>query len=292
MGGRESVLRLGSHLSVAGGLYRAVEAATELGLASLQVFTANQRQWNPRSPDGAGIRIFRSAVRREKLRPVVSHASYLINLASPDEEARCRSAQAFGAELDRCKALGVSLCVVHPGAHLGSGVEEGVGRVAATLDEVYAERPECNVRTLLETTAGQGTSIGHRFEHLRDIIAAAACRRRLGVCVDTCHVHAAGYDITTEAGYEKTVTDLVRYVGKSRIRCLHVNDSKTARGSRVDRHEHIGRGTIKTGAFRRLVNDVRFANLPAILETPKGTNDRGVLWDRINLKKLRQLVAG
>ena len=285
------MLRLGSHLSVAGGLYRAVETAAELGLASLQLFTANQRQWKPKAPDGDAIRVFRSAVRREKLRPVVSHASYLINLASPDEAARRRSARALGAELDRCTALSIGLCVIHPGAHLGSGEEEGVRRIAATLDEVYAARPSCKVRMLLETTAGQGTSIGHRFEHLRDIIAVATCKRRLGVCVDTCHMHAAGYDLSSEAGYERTVRELIRCVGRSRIRCLHLNDSKTARGSRVDRHEHIGRGVIKVAAFRRAMNDPRFAGLPGILETPKGTNDRGVPWDRINLRKLRRLVS-
>ncbi len=285
------MLRLGSHLSVAGGVHRAVEAAVELGALSLQIFTANQRQWNPKAPDGDGVRAFRAAVRRRKLRPIVSHASYLINLASPDDAARRRSADAFGAELDRCTALGIGLCVVHPGAHLGSGEREGIERIAATLDEVYAARPGCKVCTLLETTAGQGTSVGHRFEHLGDIIAAATCKRRLGVCVDTCHIHAAGYDITSATGYDRTVSALIGCVGKSRIRCLHLNDSKTPRGSRVDRHEHIGLGTIEAAAFRRVINDPRFDGLPGILETPKDTDDRGVPWDRVNLRKLRRMAA-
>jgi deoxyribonuclease-4 len=181
--------------------------------------------------------------------------------------------------------------VVHPGAHLGSGEREGIERIAATLDEVYAARPGCKVRTLLETTAGQGTSVGHRFEHLGDIIAAATCKRRLGVCVDTCHIHAAGYDITSATGYDRTVAALIGCVGKSRIRCLHLNDSKTPRGSRVDRHEHIGLGTIKAAGFRRVINDPRFDGLPGILETPKDVNDRGVPWDRVNLRKLRRMAA-
>ena len=285
------MLRLGSHLSVAGGLYRAVESAVELGLDSLQLFTANQRQWAPKAPDSVGIRAFRAALRRAALGPIVSHASYLINLASPDEQNRRRSAAALGAELDRCAALGIGLCVIHPGSHLGSGEDEGIRRIAETLDEVYAARQSCKVRTLLETTAGQGTSVGHRFEQLSKIIAQAECKRRLGVCLDTCHIHAAGYDITSESAYQSTIAELIRWVGKRRIRCLHLNDSKTPRGSRVDRHEHIGKGTIKLAGFRRLVNDPRFDGLPAVLETPKGKNSRGVLWDRINLRRLRKLVA-
>ncbi|MHC4093555.1 MAG: deoxyribonuclease IV [Planctomycetota bacterium] len=284
------MLRLGSHLSVAGGLHRAVESAVELRLGSLQLFTANQRQWAPKAPDTDGIRAFRAAVRRAGLRPTVSHASYLLNLASPDERNRRRSAAALGAELDRCAALEIALCVIHPGSHLGSGEAEGIRRIAETLDEVYAARPSCKVRTLLETTAGQGTSVGHRFEHISEIIARAECRRRLGVCVDICHIHAAGYDISSESAYEATIAKLIRCVGKRRIRCLHLNDSKTPLGSRVDRHQHIGRGTIGLAAFRRLVNDAHFDGLPAILETPKGENDRSVLWDRINLRKLRALV--
>ncbi len=270
------MVRMGSHLSVAGGLHLAVESAVELGLSSLQVFTANQRQWSPKPPDVEGIRAYRSAVRRAGLGPTVSHASYLINLASPDADNHRRSVEAFAAELDRCQKLGITLCVVHPGAHLDSSADQGIGRVAAALDEIYGARPGCKVRTLLETTAGQGTSVGHRFEQLGEILSRADCKRRLGVCVDTCHIYAAGYDITTDEGYEEAMARLIRCVGKSRIRCWHLNDSKTPLGSRVDRHEHIGRGKIGAAAFRRVINDPRFAGLPAILETPKGENDRGV----------------
>ncbi|MCH7813253.1 MAG: deoxyribonuclease IV [Planctomycetes bacterium] len=285
------MLRFGSHLSVAGGLDRAVASAVELSLGSLQVFTANQRQWSPKTPDARAIRAFRSAVRRAKIGPVVSHASYLINLATGDRQNRTQSIRALGAELDRCAALGIKLCVVHPGAHLGDGVEAGIRRIAEALDEIYAARPACKVKTLLETTAGQGTSIGHRFEHLAEIIDRADCARHLAVCVDTCHIHAAGYVITTRAGYDKTMTELIACVGRSRIRCLHLNDSKPPRGSRVDRHEHIGRGTIKAAGFRNVVNDTRLAGLPGILETPKGDDPRGRSWDGINLRRLRGYVA-
>ncbi|MCP4247037.1 MAG: deoxyribonuclease IV [bacterium] len=285
------MLRFGSHLSVAGGLDRAVASAVELSLGSLQVFTANQRQWSPKRPDTQAIQAFRSANRRAKFGPVVSHASYLINLATSDQKNRTQSIQALGSELDRCAALGIKLCVVHPGAHLGDGVEAGIRRIAEALDEIYAARPICRVKTLLETTAGQGTSIGHRFEHLAEIIDRAACAKHLAVCVDTCHIHAAGYVITTRTGYEKTMADLFACVGKSRIRCLHLNDSKPPRGSRVDRHEHIGRGTIKAAGFRNLVNDPRLAGLPGILETPKGDDPRGSNWDSINLRRLRGYVA-
>jgi len=285
------VLRFGSHLSVAGGLYHAVESAQELGFDSVAIFTANQRQWRPKAPGAEDVREFRAALRLSNVRPVVSHASYLINLASPAPTARRRSVEAYGAELDRCAALSVPLCVLHPGAHLGEGESAGLRRVAEALDEVYAARPQCRVRTLLETTAGQGTCLGHRFEHLGEIIARAACKSRLGVCLDTCHVHAAGYDLVSEAGYERTMTELRACVGASRLRCLHLNDSKTPRGSRRDRHEHIGRGTIRLAGFRNVVNDPRLAGLPAILETPKEENARGVPMDRINLKKLRGLVG-
>jgi len=262
----------------------------ELRLDSLQVFTANQRQWSPKPPTLEQQRAFRSAWRRASLRTVVSHASYLINLASPDRTGRRRSVSAYGAELDRCRSLGIRLCVVHPGAHLGSGEARGIRRIARSLETVYAARPDCRVRTLLETTAGQGTSIGHRFEQLADIIARAECRRRLGVCVDTCHLFAAGHNLATDAGYARTMDELFATVGRSRIHCVHLNDSKGPLGSRVDRHAHIGRGRIGMSGFRNLVNDPRFADLPGILETPKGENERGELWDRANLRRLRRLV--
>lgn len=284
------MLKFGSHLSVAGGMHLAVEEAAKLGFDSLQVFTANQRQWQPAIPDAEAVRTFRQAVRRLKIGPLVSHASYLINLATSDETNRTRSIAAFGAELDRCERCGVGLCVVHPGAHLGAGDDEGILLIAAAIDEVYEARPTCRVRTLLETTAGQGTSIGHRFEHLRDIIRLSKWKRRLGVCVDTCHIHAAGHDVRTASAYEQTMGRLVKTVGKTRVRCFHVNDSKGEFDSRIDRHAHIGQGTIGKEGFRCLVNDPRFAGLPAILETPKGENDKGVAWDRVNVRKLRRMV--
>lgn len=279
----------GSHLSVAGGLYNAVAEARRLRLQSLQIFTANQRQWLPKAPDEAAVEAFRSALQASRLGGVVSHASYLINLASPDPELRQKSIDAFAREIDRCVALGVPAAVVHPGAHLGTGEVEGIRRIAESLDRIYADRPDCGVRTLLETTAGQGTNIGHRFEHLRDIMGAAKCEPHLAICVDTCHIHAAGYDVVSPKGYEQTMEALHDSVGPSSVLCLHVNDSRGQRGSRIDRHAHIGHGTIGTAGFRRFVNDPRWSGIPAILETPKEEHESGQPWDRVNLRRLKRL---
>ncbi len=287
---RSRMLLLGSHLSVAGGLHLAVEAADELGIQALQVFTANQRQWQPKPPTEESIEAFKNALARSGVKFVVSHASYLINLATADPANRGKSIEAMRAEIDRCDALGIKHCVVHPGAHLGAGEEEAIARIADALDEIYEAIPKSKVRTLLETTAGQGTCIGHRFEHLGDIIKAANCKKHLGVCLDTCHMHAAGYDLCTEGGYEKTMRSLVRCVGKTRIRCIHLNDSKTPFASRKDRHEHIGQGTIGDDAFRFIINDPRFEGLPSILETEKGENEKAANLDKINLARLRKLA--
>lgn len=284
------MVRLGSHLSTAGGPANAVAEAERLALASLQIFTANQRQWNARPPDAEQVRAFRREVRRIGLKPVVSHAAYLINLASPDRSQWQRSVDALTNELNRCRLLGISDCVVHPGAHMGCGEKAGISRIISALDGIYDGEPDLRVRVLLETTAGQGNSIGHRFEHLEAIIKGSRYKRRLGVCIDTCHLHAAGYDITSPEGYESTMTELIRRVGRSRVRCIHLNDSKTPFASRVDRHEHIGRGTIGTAAFRQLVNDARFDQVPAILETPKGEDDKGESLDRTNLRRLRRMA--
>jgi len=283
--------RFGAHLSIAGGVYNAFEAARRVGCDCLQIFVKNQRQWSAPPLTEDDVRRWRRLRRGRDVRPVIAHATYLINLASPDKTMWRRSVDAFAEDVDRCATLGIRDVVLHPGSHRGVGVEVGISQVVRALDRVCERTADSGVRILLETTAGQGHGVGGRFEHLAEIIARAEHPRRIAVCFDTCHVFAAGYELRTPTGYERTLTELGRHVGLSRVRCIHVNDSKRPLGSKVDRHEHIGRGKLGLRAFRLLVNDVRLARVPKILETPKGTDARGRDLDQMNLAKLRRLVA-
>jgi deoxyribonuclease-4 len=260
----------------------------EIGCRVLQIFVKNSNRWVGRPIDRPEARAFRSAARSAGLSRVIAHTSYLINLASAVEELRRRSIAALVEEIERCRRLGIPDLVLHPGAHGGEGVSAGVARIAASLDEVFARTPGVRVRILLETAAGQGTCVGHRFEHLRDIFGAVRTPRRLAACLDTCHVHASGYDIVTREGWAETIGAFDRTVGLSRLAAIHVNDSKRPRGSRVDRHEHIGRGTIGRRGFRNLMTDPRLAAIPKFLETPK--DDDTLEQDRKNLAALRRLV--
>jgi len=218
---------------------------------------------------------------------VAAHASYLINLAAAAPAMRRRSIRGLAEEIRRCGRLGIPDLVLHPGSHGGDGETAGIRRLAASLDEVFARVPDVRVRVLLETAAGQGASVGHRFEHLRDTFAASRDERRLGVCLDTCHVHAAGYELSSPEGYAETIDALRRTVGLARLRAIHVNDSKNPRGSRVDRHEHIGHGQIGEAGFRNLMTDPRLRRIPKYLETPK---DPRLDFDRKNLATLRRLA--
>jgi deoxyribonuclease-4 len=218
------------------------------------------------------------------------HDSYLINLASPEEQLYRRSVEAFVEELRRAERLGVRYLITHPGAHLDSGAEAGLARVAAALDEVHARCPGFRARVLLETTAGQGSTLGHRFDHLARILALVADPDRLGVCFDTCHAFAAGYALSPAAEYEATMKAFGKVIGFRRLLAFHLNDSLRARGSRVDRHAHIGRGELGLEPFRLLVNDRRFRNRPMVLETPKEDGDQPDM-DAVNLATLRGLVA-
>ncbi|HKY33240.1 MAG TPA: deoxyribonuclease IV [Candidatus Polarisedimenticolia bacterium] len=280
--------RIGAHASIAGGIDRAVERGAAAGCDVLQIFTKNSNQWRAR-PLGAGeIARFRELQSKTGIAPVIAHDSYLINLASPDPTLHARSCQAFGEELDRCEALGIPALVAHPGAHMGAGEEAALARIAASLDALLAARPGHAVRVLLETTAGQGSCVGHRFEHLGSIMDRMVHGRRVGVCLDTCHVFAAGCDLRSEKGYHRTMAELDRAVGLGRVEAFHLNDSKKGLGSRVDRHEHIGQGALGVEAFRWLMNDPRFDGVPMVLETPKGSDGAE---DRRNLGVLRDLIA-
>lgn len=287
---RPSRQKFGAHMSIAGGLENAFAAGARVGCDCLQIFVKNQRQWSARPLAREAVEAYQSAARETGLSPVVAHATYLINLASPDAALRRRSVEALANEVKRCARLGVSYIVLHPGAHMGEGIDAGIKRIVRSLDGLHKRVSGDGTRVLLETTAGQGSSIGHTIEHLARIIDGVKHPERLGVCVDTCHVFAAGYDIATARGYERLVAELADLAMLDRVQCFHLNDSKGACGSRVDRHEHIGKGRIGKAGFRLLVNDGRFALVPKILETPKGTDGRGVDLDRVNLRRLRSLI--
>jgi deoxyribonuclease-4 len=280
---------LGAHLSIAGGLHNAIAAALALECGTVQIFTKNASQWRAKPLGGEDIRLFRKALSASKLKFPTAHDSYLINLASPDEGLYRRSIDAFTEELERAEALGLKYLVTHPGACLSCSEETGIERVAAALDEVHSRCGGFRVKVLLENTAGQGSCLGHRFEHLAAIRARVREPNRLGVCFDTCHAFAAGYPIESEAGYASTFAEFDSVVGLKHLRLFHLNDSKKPLGSRVDRHEGIGRGRIGRDAFRRILNDPRFHDRPMILETPK-EDDAGRPMDPVNLRILRKLL--
>jgi deoxyribonuclease-4 len=255
----------------------------------VQVFTKNQQQWKCRPLDEAGINEWKKHRKRLKFNKTVSHDSYLINLASADDLLWRKSVDLFVEEVMRCKLLGIEYLVTHPGAHLGTGEEAGLRRVAEALDIVHDRVSECDVITCLEITAGQGSSLGYQLEHLARIIEGVREPKRLGVCLDTAHLFAAGYDFRG-AKYDAFRKQIEKTVGISRVKVLHLNDSKKPLGSRVDRHEHIGRGTIGIEGFRPFVRDEAFANVPKILETPKLKAEDGREWDEINFETLRSLM--
>jgi len=279
---------IGAHMSVAGGLELGIERALKLRTRAIQIFTKNASRWSARALEDEQVLAFRSAWEASGLAPVVAHDSYLINLASPDPFLRRRSIDAFADELRRAEALGVRYLVAHPGAHMGSGVAAGCDRVAESLARARRIAPARSVIVLLEAVAGQGTTLGRRFEELARIRDQLERRDLVGICFDTCHVHAAGYDLVTERGCEETFEEFDAALGLESLRLFHVNDSKNERGSRVDRHEHLGRGRLGPEPFARIMRDPRFRAVPKILETPKGKD--GVAMDRKNLAFLRRLA--
>jgi len=289
--------RLGAHLSIAGGLPRAVDLAEASGCAALQIFTKSAGQWRARPLPAEEIALFRRRLRQTKIRPVLAHNSYLINLAAADRALRRRSLAALIEELDRADALGLDGLVMHPGSYTSGSEDGGLRLIADGLAALFDARPNARPRILLEHTAGQGTNLGYHFEHLARIIDLLGGSRRVGVCLDTCHLLSAGYDICSAEGYDDTFRQFGRIVGFSRLKAFHMNDSKKPCASRVDRHEHIGKGCLGLEPFRRIVNDSRFTNLPMLLETPKldtpqsrRLSDVDPL-DRENLDTLRSLIG-
>ncbi len=289
MGRRRGVL-LGAHLSISGGYYRAVERAAELGCDTVQLFTRSNVQWRARPLTEEDCTLFRRALRRTGVRLPSAHANYLINLGSAERAKRERSIRALVDEVERCHRLGIGYLVLHPGAHQGDGERQGIARVARALDRVLRASAGLEVRILLENTAGQGTSLGYRFEHLKALLERCREPERLGICLDTCHLFAAGYPLAPQAAYERTMEEFDRTVGLRQVRVVHLNDSKKPLGSRVDRHEHIGEGKLGLTPFRLLLADRAFRGLPMYLETPKGVRN-GVDMDLVNLNRLRRLVT-
>ena len=279
-------LLAGAHMSIAGGIYRAFERGALAGCRTIQVFLKNSNRWESKPLTEQDRSLFRSAQKATGIRPVLAHDSYLINLASPDNRLYKKSLNAFIEEIERAEFLGIPYLVLHPGSHMGSGAKEGIRRVARALNRAM-DSVGPSVTVLLENTSGQGNSLGHQFEHLAAILERIDDGERVGVCLDTCHLFAAGYDIRNEKDYRSTLREFDRLMGVKTIKAFHLNDSRKDLGSRVDRHCHIGHGFIGLEAFRCLVNDRRFRRIPKILETPKGPD---LHEDRMNLATLRSLM--
>jgi deoxyribonuclease-4 len=279
---------LGVHTSIAGGVKNAIAEAVRLGCDTLQIFTKNASQWAGKAFAPGEAEEFRELLRKSRLKFPTAHDSYLINLASPDPALWRKSVEGFIDEMIRAEELGLKYLVTHPGAHVGCGEEVGVASVAHAIDETHSRCPDFRVMILLELTAGQGTCLGHRFEHLAEIIKRVREPRRVGVCLDTCHVLAAGYSLSSEADYQATMAEFDRVIGLRRLKLFHLNDSKKPCGSRVDRHEHIGKGCLGLEPFRMILNDPRFSKIPMILETPKHDAE-GNEMDPVNLATLRTL---
>jgi deoxyribonuclease-4 len=280
-------MRLGAHESISGGLHKAFDRAESAGCDAVQIFVKSNRSWAVKPLLEEDISQFKAKAEETGIHPVVGHASYLLNLASPKEPLWIKSRDTLITELERCEALDVGWLVLHPGSHVGAGEEAGLARVAQALGEIHAATAGFRAQILLETTAGQGTNLGYCFEHLAWLMEHAPEGERLGVCLDTCHVFAAGYELRTPEGYAETMKAFDQVIGLEQLKAIHLNDSKRDLGSRKDRHDHIGKGCIGLEGFRLLLNDPRLAGLPGLLETPKGDD---LQEDRENLAVLRSLI--
>lgn len=275
-------------MSVAGGLYTAFERAERVGCTAIQIFTKNSNQWNDPVISTEDIAKYREGRNKSKVQIVVSHDSYLINLCGANDKLLEKSREAFVKEIKRCDALEIRHLIFHPGAHTILGRKESLRLVADSLNYAHKATEGDDIISVIETTAGQGTTVGSSFEEIAEIISGVKDKKRVGVCIDTCHIFAAGYDIRTSNDYEKTMSDFDKIIGFEKLHAVHLNDAKKPLNSHVDRHEHIGKGEIGKGAFGFIMNDDRFSKIPKILETPKGEN--GYEMDIVNLRTLRELV--
>ncbi len=280
---------LGAHMSIAGGYYKAVKAAAELGMETVQIFTKNNNQWRAKVLTDEDVRLFKEAMVESGLKLPCAHDSYLINIASPKDDLWKKSLDALVIEMERAEALGLAGVVMHPGSFVDSSEDAGLKRIVKGLNEAIKRTKGFAVEFWLENTAGQGTNLGHRFEHLAKLIDGVKDNSRIGVCIDTCHTFAAGYGLKSKKEYDATMSELDDVVGLDRIRAFHLNDSKKPQGSRVDRHDHIGEGELGLDPFKHVLNDKRFAKLPMYLETKKEDRD-GEPMDAVNLGTLRSLL--
>jgi deoxyribonuclease-4 len=277
-------MKFGAHVSIAGGVFNAPQNGLATACDVVQIFTRNQRQWRVPELTADEIEKFKSEESRTGVKVVSVHASYLINLGAADKKILKASQQSFVVEMQRAEALGIAFLVVHPGSHVGRGEKDGLRTISESLNIVLQRCPNFKVKILLETTAGQGDTLGYTFEQLAEIKSQVEQKERVGVCLDTCHIFAAGYEIRTADGYEKTIRNLQEIIGVEQVGVIHANDSLRELGSRVDRHTHIGKGEIALAGFRNFVNDPRFAHAPMIIETPEREMDKR------NLRQLRKLV--
>jgi len=278
---------LGAHTSIEGGVSKSVDLASSLKFNTMQIFTKNNNRWFANPLNENELNNYKDKLSKTKINPVVAHDSYLINLCAVDNEILRKSREAFTDELLRCEQLGIPYLNFHPGGHLGKGEEEGIKLIAESLNICHSVTKNYKVKSMLEVTAGQGTSIGYRFEHLKEIIERVEEKSRMCVCIDTAHIFAAGYDIRTPETYNKTMKEFDDIIGLDLLKCIHINDSKKDLGTRVDRHDHIGKGFIGLEGFRSIMNDKRLFGVPKILETPK---TKGQKEDLVNIKVLKSLI--
>jgi len=279
---------LGAHTSVAGGVSKAIPLAEKLGFTAIQIFSKNNNRWEAKPLEETEVERFKTLWENSGIKYIVTHDSYLINLCAKDENNLQKSRNAFVDELERCEKLGIEYLNFHPGAHGGQGEEDGLKIIVESLNIAHEKTKGVNVSSMIELTAGQGTNLGYRFEHIARIIELVDNPERVTACIDTAHIFAAGYNIKDETEYEKVISDFDSIIGLDKLKCFHMNDSKKELGSRVDRHEHIGKGFIGLEGFRNIMNDSRIESVPKILETPKGKEQ---LEDLENLKILRSLIA-
>lgn len=279
---------IGAHFSIAGGLEKAIYQADELNCRVLQIFTKNARSWQEKELTGQKIELFQTARQEARIACVMSHASYLINIAARDTRVRTKSIHALSCEMHRSSLLNIDYVVLHPGAYISGDENKGIRRAVESLRQVLTKPPENCPRLLLETTAGQGTTLGYSFEQLAMMIEQTDVQDLTGICLDTSHVFAAGYDLRSKSAYQKTFDQFEDTIGFCQLYAMHLNDSKTGLGSRKDRHDHIGRGEMGTLPFSMIMNDKKLSDLPKILETPKLLNGQDM--DRINLKVLVDLL--
>lgn len=279
---------LGAHVSAAGGIVTAFDRAETLGINTFQLFVKNNKQWfAPQELSAEEISEFRKRRKKWNGGPIVAHACYLLNLGASNPEIQERSRESFTKELLRANLISVDYFVFHPGSHGGMGEESAIQNIARALNDIHSNTPKVITKTVLEITAGQGSAVGNKFEHLEAIIAKVKDQKRMAVCLDTCHLFATGYDLRTKEAWERTFEEFERRIGFEKLVCIHTNDSKKDLGSRVDRHEHIGKGAIGLEGFRLLMNDKRFEKIPKILETPK---DDKMTEDFVNIRVLKDLI--